>query len=144
MSLTVYILYTFSLTVVNFVLIQKDTGNFGDTLGLTWGSCLNVVVCGIFFWPITGLLFFHITILGAGKTTYEYESKQDVFKCMRMVKNVWALVGVDVGKSLIDGRKYVSSTNPLENKPSYPKNISDFTSVRVFENTTLEQKITNK
>ena len=84
-------------------------------------------------WPMCGLASFHVNILGAGFTTYEYESGKANCTCAKLVRNFWGMVGMDIGESLVDGRRHVSSANPLENKPEYPDGVGRFTSVKVFE-----------
>ena len=98
-------------------------------------------------WPMCGLASFHVNILGAGFTTYEYESGKANCTCGKLMRNFWGMVGMDIGESLVDGRRHVSSANPLENKPEYPDGVRRFTSVKVFEITQpgkKKQEVTKK
>ena len=139
--LTIYIFVILGLTITHVVIFQKETKDFGKTLSESWGSSLTAAICLLSVFPMCGLTGFHWNLLGTGTTTYEYSSNNSKCSCLKLVKNFWKLIGMDIGISLVDGRRFVDSTNPLENKPKYPDDIDKFTSVRVFE---ISSKITTK
>ena len=133
-SLSIYIIVVIGMTIFNLAYqTEQNGGSFGEAVKVTWGSLITLVIAGFSIFPVSSLTCFHFGLLGSNRTTKQYINESGKFKCSDMITNFFKMIAEEMPMSLVDGRKHVSTQDPMENKPNYPDSVSDFTSIKVFE-----------